>query len=504
MNILNKLTIKNLKLNKKRTIVTIIGIMLSTALICAVAGMVSSFMATLVENAKDEYGNRHITVENVSADDLKYFENNRYVDTMYKIGILGYANLEGSENEYKPYLYILSYNKEALENSKVHLIDGRLPENSHEIVIPETVLTNASVNMQIGDRITLEIGNRVCSDGSALTQTNPYFVPDGKTIDERHESLANTYTGEFTVVGIMERVNTSIESFSAPGFTAITYNSENIQGYDVSLLFKNPSYYETFVENLENSNALKNYSYNLNNELLRWEGVSLSDSNQSMLYAIAGVVIGIIIVTSIFVIRNSFNISIMEKTKQYGMLASVGATSKQIKKNVLYEGFILGVIAIPLGILCGILACFILSIIVNLLLGDFLNDIKFVFSVPLIPILLSIILASITIYLSVISAARRSSKISPIEAIRNNNEIKINAKKLKTPKIISKLFGIGGEIAYKNLKRARKKYRTTVVSLVVSVAVFISLSSLLNYGFKLTGMYYSCLLYTSPSPRDCS
>ena len=165
MNILNKLTIKNLKLNKKRTIVTIIGIMLSTALICAVAGMVSSFMATLVENAKDEYGNRHITVENVSADDLKYFENNRYVDTMYKVGILGYANLEGSENEYKPYLYILSYNKEALENSKVHLIDGRLPENSHEIVIPETVLTNASVNMQIGDRITLEIGNRVCSDG---------------------------------------------------------------------------------------------------------------------------------------------------------------------------------------------------------------------------------------------------------------------------------------------------------------------------------------------------
>lgn len=495
MNILNKLTIKNLKLNKKRTIVTIIGIMLSTALICAVAGMVSSFMATLVENAKDEYGNRHITVENVSSDDLKYFENNRYVDTMYKVGILGYANLEGSENEYKPYLYILSYNKEALENSKVHLIDGRLPENSHEIVIPETVLTNASVNIQIGDRITLEIGNRVCSDGSALTQTNPYFVPDGETIDECHEYLANTYTGEFTVVGIMERVNTSIESFSAPGFTAITYNSENIQGYDVSLLFKNPSYYETFVENLENSNALRNYSYNLNNELLRWEGVTLSDSNQSMLYAIAGVVIGIIIVTSVFVIRNSFNISIMEKTKQYGMLASVGATSKQIKKNVLYEGFILGVIAIPLGILCGILACFILSLVINLLLGDFLNNIKFVFSVPLIPILLSIILASITIYLSVISAARRSSKISPIEAIRNNNEIKINPKKLKTPKIISKMFGIGGEIAHKNLKRARKKYRTTVISLVVSVAVFISLSSLLNYGFKLTGMYYSDYQY---------
>ena len=110
------------------------------------------------------------------------------------------------------------------------------------------------------------------------------------------------------------------------------------------------------------------------------------------------------------------------------MLASVGATSKQIKKNVLYEGFILGIIAIPLGILCGILACFILSLVINYLLGDFLNNVKFVFSVPLIPILFSIVLASITIYLSVISAARKSSKISPIEAIRNNNEIRINPK----------------------------------------------------------------------------
>ena len=495
MNILNKLTIKNLKLNKKRTIVTIIGIVLSTALICAVASMVSSFMATLVENAKDEYGNRHITIEDVSTTDLKYFENNRYVKTMYKVGILGYANLESSENEYKPYLYILSYNKEALENSKIHLIDGKLPENSSEIVIPETILNNALVNIKIGDRITLDIGKRVCSDGSVLNQNNPYFVEDGYSIDECHEYLSNTYTKEFTVVGIIKRVNTSIESYSAPGFTAITYNSKNIQGYDVSLLFKNPGYYETFINNLENSNALKNYSYNLNNELLRWSGITLSDTNKSMLYAVMGVVIGIIIITSIFVIRNSFNISITEKTKQYGMLASVGATSKQIKKNVLYEGFILGIIAIPLGILCGILACFILSLVINYLLGDFLNNVKFVFSVPLIPILFSIVLASITIYLSVISAARKSSKISPIEAIRNNNEIRINPKKLKTPKIISKLFGIGGVVAYKNLKRARKKYRTTVISLVVSVAVFISLSSFLNYGFKLTGMYYNDYQY---------
>ncbi len=498
MKILNKLTIRNLKLNKKRTIVTIIGIILSTALICAVAGMFSSLQATLIASAKEDGGNRHITVENVAEQDLKYFANNRHVELMYTMENLGYATLNGSQNPYKPYVYVVGYSSDAFANTPLHLIDGRTPKNSSEILISKSIIDNALVSINIGDRITLDIGDRVCRDGSKMTQNNPYFVYEEgyNEIDDCEETLQPKYTKEYTVVGIMERLDYNIESYNAPGYTVITYSDNlNTSTYDVSLLFKDPGYYEDFINSLANSDALKNYNYTLNADLLRWEGVGLSGSNQSMLYTVAAVVIGIIIVTSIFVIRNSFNISITEKTKQYGMLASIGATSKQIKKNVLYEGFILGIIGIPIGILCGILAVFILCQIVNILMPDFIQGVKFVFSVPLLPILLSVVLAGLTIYLSVISAARRSSKISPIEAIRNNNEIKINPKKLKTPKIIGKLFGIGGEIAYKNLKRSRKKYRTTVISLVVSVAVFISLSSLLNYGFNLTGMYYKDLAY---------
>ena len=498
MKILNKLTIRNLKLNKKRTIVTIIGIILSTALICAVAGMFSSLQATLIASAKEDGGNRHITVENVAEQDLKYFANNRHVELMYTMENLGYATLNGSQNPYKPYVYVVGYSSDAFANTPLHLIDGRTPKNSSEILISKSIIDNALVSINIGDRITLDIGDRVCRDGSKMTQNNPYFVYEEgyNEIDDCEETLQPKYTKEYTVVGIMERLDYNIESYNAPGYTVITYSDNlNTSTYDVSLLFKDPGYYEDFINSLANSDALKNYNYTLNADLLRWEGVGLSGSNQSMLYTVAAVVIGIIIVTSIFVIRNSFNISITEKTKQYGMLASIGATSKQIKKNVLYEGFILGIIGIPIGILCGILAVFILCQIVNILMPDFIQGVKFVFSVPLLPILLSVVLAGLTIYLSVISAARRSSKISPIEAIRNNNEIKINHKKLKTPKIIGKLFGIGGEIAYKNLKRSRKKYRTTVISLVVSVAVFISLSSLLNYGFNLTGMYYKDLAY---------
>lgn len=496
MNILNKLTIRNLKLNKKRTIVTIIGIILATALICAVAGMFSSLQATLIASAKENNGNQHITVEGIKSDDLKYFENNRHVESMYIIENLGYAPLTGSKNPYKPYMYVIAYTEEAFDNTKITLVDGRLPQNASEIIISKSIIDNAEVNIEIGDRISLDIGSRVCSDGSIMTQNNPYFVYEEgyNEIDECNETLNYKYTKEYTVVGIMERLDYNIESYNAPGYTVITYTDNlSSNSYNVSLLFKDPGYYKDFINTLANSDDLKDYNYTLNADLLRWEGVGLSGSNQTMLYTVAGVVIAIIIITSVFVIRNSFNISITEKTKQYGMLASIGATSKQIKKNVLYEGFILGLIGIPIGILCGILAVFILCNVVNFLMPEFIRDTTFVFSVPILPILLSVALAVITIYLSVISAARKSSKISPIEAIRNNNEIKINPKKLKTPKVIGKIFGIGGEIAYKNLKRSRKKYRTTVISLVVSVAVFISLSSLLNYGFNLTGMYYKDL-----------
>ena len=496
MNILNKLTIRNLKLNKKRTIVTIIGIILATALICAVAGMVSSLQATLIKSAKESSGNRHITISEVESTDLKYFENNNHVEVMFLMENLGYAPLVGSNNPYKPYLYVMAYTKEAFENTTINLVDGRLPQNASEIIISKSIIDNAEVNIEIGDRISLDIGSRVCSDGSIMTQNNPYFVYEEgyNEIDECNETLNYKYTKEYTVVGIMERLDYNIESYNAPGYTVITYTDNlSSNSYNVSLLFKDPGYYKDFINTLANSDDLKDYNYTLNADLLRWEGVGLSGSNQTMLYTVAGVVIAIIIITSVFVIRNSFNISITEKTKQYGMLASIGATSKQIKKNVLYEGFILGLIGIPIGILCGILAVFILCNVVNFLMPEFIRDTTFVFSVPILPILLSVALAVITIYLSVISAARKSSKISPIEAIRNNNEIKINPKKLKTPKVIGKIFGIGGEIAYKNLKRSRKKYRTTVISLVVSVAVFISLSSLLNYGFNLTGMYYKDL-----------
>ena len=508
MNILKKLTLKSLKLNKKRTIVTIIGIMLSTALICAVAGMITSVQKTLINYAKSHSGNYHVCFKNIPNDELKYIKENKNVQDYFLSKNVGYGKLEKVENEYKPYIFVMEYDKKGLEQGGVTLLEGRMPENSNEIVIPEHLIKSGRINYTIGEKITLNLGKRQTKDGLELTQEDALLTDESeetessstsKSETKDFEEIVDTKEHTYTIVGIIERSNyKGIEGFSAPGYTAISYmdNENDINTANISVLYSNLKDFQKKTEDIKSvieKNIGSSVTVSYNSSLIDYEG-GVSDTTMASLYSVGAVVIVIIILSSVFVIRNSFSISVSEKTKQYGMLSSIGATKKQIKKSVLYEGFYIGIIGIPLGILCGMLAVVILLQVVNVLLGDSLNE-KCVFSIPILAIIASIVISAITIYLSCILPARRASKISPIEAIRGNDDIKIKAKKVKTSKITKKLFGIGGAIASKNLKRNKKKYRTTVISLVVSISIFISLSSFLDYGGKIVNVYYKDLGY---------
>lgn len=508
MNILKKLTLKSLKLNKKRTIVTIIGIILSTALICAVAGMITSVQKTLINYAKSHSGNYHVCFKNIPNDELKYIKENKNVQNYFLSKNVGYGKLEKVENEYKPYIFVMEYDKKGLEQGGVTLLEGRMPENSNEIVIPEHLIKSGRINYTIGEKITLNLGKRQTKDGLELTQEDALLTDESEETESSSKSKSETEDLEeivdakehtYTIVGIIERSNyKGIEGFSSPGYTAISYmdNENDINTANISVLYSNLKDFQKKTEDIKSvieKNIGSSVTVSYNSSLIDYEG-GVSDTTMASLYSVGAVVIVIIILSSVFVIRNSFSISVSEKTKQYGMLSSIGATKKQIKKSVLYEGFYIGIIGIPLGILCGMLAVVILLQVVNALLGDSLNE-KCVFSIPILAIIASIVISAITIYLSCILPARRASKISPIEAIRGNDDIKIKAKKVKTSKITKKLFGIGGVIASKNLKRNKKKYRTTVISLVVSISIFISLSSFLDYGGKIVNVYYKDLGY---------
>ena len=500
MDILKKFTKKNLKLNKKRTIVTIIGIMLSTALICAVAGMVSSTQKTLANTMRADHGNYHMRFENVPAEELKFIEENVNVESYFLTKNVGYAKLDGSINPGKPYLFLMEFDRNALQNSSFKIVEGRLPENENEVVISQHIIDNGGVELKVGDTLSLDVGTRrLVDDGSVLSQSNPYLGEEESQEENLQEEITDTINKTYTIVGIIERPSYELEDYQAPGYTIITY-SDNINNTDVaniSVLFNNVGDYEETTEQIVNTvkeDTGVDISTVANVNVIRFDG-GLSENTMNVLYGIAGVIIVIIVVSSVFVIRNSFAISVAEKTKQYGMLASVGATKKQIRKTVLLEGTYIGAIAIPLGILCGIIAIVVLLWIVNYLIGDMMDGVIFIYNVPLLPILLSIVISAITIYLSCIIPAIRASRISPIEAIRGNEDIKIKAQKIKTSKLTKKIFGIGGVIASKNLKRNKKKYRTTVISLVVSIAIFISLSSFLDYGKRAVGLYYTDMKY---------
>lgn len=516
MNILKNIAHKNLQLNKKRNIVTIIGIILSVALITALSSLVVSFKESIINLEKHINGDFHYSFDAVQSNDLSIFENNRSIENFYKVGTLGYAKIN-TENEYKPYAYVITMDKNDFNSVGINLTDGELPKNNNEIIIPRHLRNNGKVDLKVGDTITLEVGSRM-SEGYALGQNNPYEETNNETIE-------NTISITYKVVGIFERPSTSLEPFSSPGYTFITTNASGVKNYtvfarytkdglknqykvtagilgvDASLLKKNIlefNYKEVYEKEPEKSK----YTFDVNRYLIMLEINAYGDSSMKALLVLSTIVTVIIIVTSVYCIKNSFNISITEKTKEYGILKSVGATTSQIKKSVYYEAFLLGSVGIPIGVISGVLASFILIHVVNFFIKNmFVGNEYLIFKISYLSIVISIILSIVTIFMSSKKGAKIASKTSPMVLIRGNNDILVNSKKLKTPKFINKLFGIGGVVSYKNIKRNKKKYRTTIVSIVLSVSVYIALSYFVNTAFDVVKMvkgdYTYNLVYTS-------
>lgn len=497
MSILKRFTIKNLLLNKKRSIVTIIGIILSTALICATAGLVTSFQKTLINAEIDGEGSYHILLKDVPSKELDSILKNRYIGDSYKYSLMGYANLKGSKNQYKPYLKVLEFEDKALLNGGINLVKGHFPKSSNEVVISEHVLYNGRVNYKLGDKITLAIGNRYDLEGNEINFESLSYNDD----DVIEENVVPKFTKTFTIVGVIKRPNYTYEGYADAGYTVITrLENQANKTYTVGLITDKVKNYDRLYKSITGVSSDKfhddvKYGASVHRALLEYQGYGFGSSTLTTLVSLGFIVIVIIIISSVFSIKNSFSISVTERFKQYGMLRSVGATKKQIKRSVLFEGLCLGLVGIPLGILSGLLAVFILIKIVGLILEPSLNGITFAFYINWIPILLAALLGFATIMLSALIPACKAAKISPIEAIRSSNDVKLTKKKIKAPKLIRKLFGVGGVISYKSLKRSKKKYRTTVVSLVVSIAIFIGLSSFIDYGFKLSSISYKNLDY---------
>lgn len=529
MNLMKKLTLKNLKLNRKRTIVTIVGIILATALLSALVTLVSSFQYSMIEYQKQKDGDFHVKFSGVKMSELSEFKNNRNIESTFETMGMGFAKLDGCKNEDKPYAYVMATDEAGFEKGCFNLIEGRMAKNEDEIVIPRHLKTNGRIDIKVGDEITLDIGKRYDSNTESVISENCAY-------EHEAETLTDTVTKRYKVVGIMERPGYGMEDYSAAGYTFVTYSDElaaidngtkseaseadttltvysrytqkalrnkdavtaDIIGVDEKLFAKanNSSVEMTAEESDRFLKEMENAKYDIyiNGFLISYECVFPIDGSFKAMFTVAAVVALIIILTSVYCIKNSFNISITEKIRQYGMLASVGATRRQIKSSVKTEAAMLGVVGIPVGTMSGILASFILVKVVNALSAGWLNfALSFHTSLP--ALILAVIMSIATIYFSASGSARRAAKVTPLEAIRNTKEIKIKSSKLKTPAIIGRIWGIGGIISYKNIKRNNKKYRTTVTSIVICSVTFIVISYFMSMAFSVVGMSYASADY---------
>lgn len=515
MKLLNKLTLKNLRLNKVRTIVTIVGIMLSAALITVVSGMALSGRQTMIDAQKTWSGDYDVSLDIIDTAKIDEIRQNRNVENAYYKERLGFSKATVADNAEYGYA-VTAISENAFDGCfKLKLEKGSFPTNSNEAVVTGAFKNTDGKDVKVGDKITLELGVLKGTDGKVLGESelldlSPKRFKESKITDKKQKT--------YTITGIIENPNTrelnpsscfeiyTVSDEESPVeairtkhmnklYIAYTPQSEGnyLQNTADILGFKADDMSNVISDEIspedQQTSGINGYSFNTT--LLAMKGYGGSDGTNVMIFSLAVIIIIIVMLASVFVIRNSFAISITEKTSMYGMLASVGATKRQIRRNVLFEGFILGLIGIPLGILLGLGVNAILIAILNSVLGDMLSGATFVFVTPTIPIICAIVLSAVTIFLSSFFIALRASRIPPLVAIRGNKDIKVkNNKPYRTSKLTKKLFGVGGEIASKSLKRSRKKYRTTVISIVVSVAMFIAVSAFMDYGMTFTEHYY--------------
>ena len=461
MNIFNKVTLQSMRKSRTRTAVTIIGVVLSAAMITAVATFGTSLLNLMVNTSIVKYGNWHVEFLDVDPSFVQARTHDKEVAKTAAFENIGFAALEGGKSPEKPYLFIAGFNDETYNTLPIALISGRLPENGAEILVPAHVAIKGGVRYAVGDTLSLAVGSR--TDGSKILGQHDPFIAGKETLLPNAEKT-------YTVVGIYERPG--FEEHSAPGYTLITKAGTLDQAGSFSLFvtLKKPRGVQAYTSSTAGAGV-----YVFNDYVLRFMGVSENKLFNAFLFAVSGILVAIIMVGSIFLIYNSFNISLNERTRQFGILSSVGATAKQLRNSVLFEGLCIGAIGIPIGVMVGIGSIGLVIPIVAKNFGEILHSsVPLTLSVSIPTIIVAAVVSLITILISAYIPARKAANTPVMESILQTNEVKTESKAVKTTKLAQRIYGLEGTLALKNFKRNKKRYRSIVLSLVLSVVLFVA------------------------------
>ncbi|MDD4679867.1 MAG: ABC transporter permease [Clostridia bacterium] len=481
MSIINTLTVRHLKLNKQRTVVTIIGVILSVTMLTAVPTFVSSFLNMMQRNTIEDAGNWHVLYQGVPSQNIDEVGNDKNTAYVALGQDIGYAPLSGSRNEDKPYLFIKSYDNQGFATYNIELVDGRFPQKSSEIVISSHIADNSGITFNVGDTIKLDVGQRYQGEGNNRIPLGQDFGLINDSDDVTGETFVVEYEKEYTITGIINKP--TFERNWAPGYTVISYFDRAAltptDTVDMSVIWKdvNRQVNDQALVLAENA-GVASVDVSYNRDLLRYYGI-FGDNFLTMMYALAAIVIAVIITGSVALIYNSFAISISERSRYLGMLSSVGATKNQKAKSVLFEALIVGIIGIPIGLILGTIGMNITFMLTQPLIANIANNgVKLTLVTSPKVIAVAVLLSILTIFISAFIPARRASRVSPIDAIRQSQDIRISTRNIKTSKLVRLIFGFEAELGLKNLKRNSRRYKVTIFSLVISIVLFLSVSSL--------------------------
>ena len=453
MNIMNKVTWKCMKQNKKRTIVTIIGVIICVAMITGVCTIAASFQETMIQNAIYQNGayELHATI---SLDTYHQLKQDDKIKDIMRLTAIG-STENPIKDSYRNSINIYSLDVKHMDLIGAKLEEGKLPANKNEILVASSLLHNQAFQHQIGDTMTLPLGHIEYGEQGEIN-----FI--------KEKEMTFTITGSI-LCPTWENSDTYV---MATMFDSSFLAKDN----PLSVMF-NLKTDKNFYKQVEDLTAAYDLQeLNANNSLLIYKGIS----DNSVLATLIGVgaFLGVIILIGGFsLIYNAFSISLSERSRYLGMLSSIGATKKQKQASVFFEAFLIGIIAIPTGLLSGILGIKITFYFMSPYFANVFDvESGLAFVVNRWCILIPMVFSVFVLVISAWVPSLKASKINAISAIRQNGDFKIRKRDIKTSSLTRKLFGFEAELGLKNTKRYHARYLATLFSLIICIVLFMTAS----------------------------
>lgn len=496
MNIIQRLTLRHMRMNKRRTLVTVLGIVISVAMITAVSTFAGSFMDLMRRDTLARTGDWQVEYQDISPEQAALLAADQDAEKAGMNRTIGYLQIPDPGRVNKPYLLRQDFDQQGFEILPMELEQGRMPEQPGEIIVLESFLKDNS-QYKIGDTLTLPLGLRVLDEGGEDQRE----IRQNRRLDLEESFVPMGQTEPCTIVGTFSQKGLYV---GAAGYEAYGLLQQNDLPVTMQVKAKHPErqMFQRYLD-LAESAGLGEGQVEFNATLLRSMGLVNNAATMSTLYMMELLVIVIIIVGSVSLIYNAFAISLSERSRYLGMLSSVGATRAQKRSSVFFEGAVLGAMAIPLGLLSGVAGIGITFRCISPLLTRFFSvEAALRVKVSWGSMAMAVAFSALTIFISAYVPARRASRISAIDAIRQTGDIKLRQRTVKTWPITRRIFGFPAELGLKNLKRNRARYRATVFSLIISIVLFLSASTLSAYmrrGLDMTaqGIDFDVLVYAS-------